>query len=190
MDKPISAAFHRRAMSVLVLAAGAAVTSAGRAQEMPEAAGASATGPTTANREINRTAPHSLFLEVGGPGIVYSINYDRMLFETFSLRVGATYFTFHELHDDRSGYFFSPVVANLLIGSARHKFEAGLGVVPGWAFPSRPRDYSGFQFNEVALAGYRYAPTSGGLTFRANVELLHLNSGFLPWGGISIGYGF
>lgn len=188
----MSAALIRRAVALLVVAAGSAVPSASRAQETPEAQGPRGPSATesSAGPQTKRTASNSVFLEVGGPGIIYSLNYDRMLCEMFSLRVGATYFAFHELYDDYAGYFFAPVVANLLLGSAQHKFEAGLGVVPGWAFPFRAGDYSGFQFNQVALAGYRYAPTGGGLTFRANVEVIHLKAGFLPWGGVSVGYGF
>lgn len=190
----MSSALLRRALALLVFAAGSAVPFASQAQDTSEPQGQRGTSLSApeprAGQETTRTASNSLFLEVGGPGIVYSVNYDRMLSEMFSLRVGATYFQFHELHDDHAGYFFAPMVANLLLGSAQHKFEAGLGIVPGWAFSFRAGDSSGFQFNEVALAGYRYAPTAGGLHFRANVEMIHLKSGFLPWGGVSVGYGF
>jgi hypothetical protein len=113
-----------------------------------------------------------------------------MFGELFSIRVGATYFKYHGLYDDNAGYVFAPIVANLLLGSPTHKFEAGLGVVPGWAFPVGTGDYSGFQCNGVALAGYRYAPLAGGFAFRANLELLRIRGGVLPWAGVSAGYSF
>ena len=186
----MSPSLHLRASALLVFAASATLPSTSRAQDAPQESTRLSPAEPSEKREETRTAPNSVFLEVGGPGIVYSVNYDRMLSEMFSLRVGATYFQFHELYDDHAGYVFVPMVANLLLGSANHKFEGGLGVVPGWAFPIKAGDFSGFQMNAVALAGYRYAPTAGGLTFRANVEVIRLKSGFLPWAGVSVGYGF
>ena len=139
---------------------------------------------------VPRLAYNSVFVEAGGPGILYSLNYDRMLSEMFSVRAGGTYIRFHELHDDGAAHLLVPIVGNFLLGSQNHKFEVGLGVVPGWAFGFHRGDDAGFQFNEVALAGYRYAPSRGGISFRANVEAIHLKAGILPWAGASVGRDF
>jgi hypothetical protein len=176
----------RRALIVaaVVVGGGTGAARTGRAQ----VSGESTTDPALV--KVPSSARNTLFAEAGGPGILYSVNYDRMLTEMFSVRVGATYFRFHELHDDSAGYAFAPVVANLLVGSARHKLEVGLGVVPGWAFSSKAGDTAGFQFHEVASVGYRYVPAKSGVSFRANAEVLNLKAGIIPWGALSLGYAF
>lgn len=137
-----------------------------------------------------RSASSSVFVEVGGPGLLYSVNVDRMLTEMFSIRAGASYFQLHDLHDDHAGYVLAPIVGNLLLGGRDHKFELGVGAVPGWAIKLQEGDTSGFQLHEVVTAGYRYAPREGGVGLRANIEAMRIVGVIVPWAATSVGWNF
>ncbi len=71
---------------------------------------------------------HNIFLELLGNGLSYSINYERLLKQGLSIRMGAGYFP------DLDGFFTNthhislPILLNTLININRTtQFEAGLG---------------------------------------------------------------
>ncbi len=71
---------------------------------------------------------HSIYLELLGNGLSYSINYERLLKQGLSLRMGAGYFP--ELDDffTNTRHISLPILLNSLININRTtQFEAGLG---------------------------------------------------------------
>ena len=71
---------------------------------------------------------HSIYLELLGNGLSYSINYERLLKPGLSLRMGAGYFP--ELDDffTNTRHISLPILLNSLIDINRTtQFEAGLG---------------------------------------------------------------
>lgn len=140
-----------------------------------------------------RTAYNSVYLELAGNGIIYSMNYDRMFLESFSGRIGIMFLSAtSESGGGNVSITFLPIMANYLIGSANHKFEVGVGplIVIASATFTETGSFSGTAVGGTATAGYRYQPTDGGFNFRAGFTPIFGAGGFLPWAGVSFGYGF
>jgi hypothetical protein len=149
-------------------------------------------------------APNALFLELLGNGILYSINYERMLdvlpLGALGLRAGASYFS--RAVSDAAGagnlkLATFPIVASWYVGWARHKIQVGLGAT--FLYTSASTDSAGIQYGDntalriaaTGVVGYRYQPDGHGITFGAGfTPLLRTGKGFLPWGGASVGYAF
>jgi hypothetical protein len=139
-------------------------------------------------------AGHALFAEAGGPGIVYSVNYDYRPLRQASLRTGIGCYRISFFGDPNSGCSI-PVGVEYLHGRGRHLFEVGGGSL-AWIEPFqskwRPIGW-GLHLN----AGYRYQPPGRGVFFRAAftpiITLSHVGeSNFrldaFPWLGLSAGY--
>jgi len=134
-----------------------------------------------------RTARNAVFVEFGGSAIMLSVNYDRMLTDYFSLRVGIGGFSV-----ERDTVFSLPILFNFLLGTPSHKLEIGAGF--------SVLVHGGLSSALIPLAfnvGYRYAPTSTGLSYRiAATPLLALPNtvstaaAFFPWAGVSFGVQF
>jgi len=122
-----------------------------------------------------------------------------MLSEHFSIRAGIGYFGLSASSGSTSasvGFTMIPIVANYLAGARAHKFELGLGVVPVIVSGSASDDgigkVSGSATGVIGtgVIGYRFAPLEGGFNFRVGLTPVFGSWGFLPWPGISFGYGF
>lgn len=151
------------------------------------------------------TPRNSVFLEAGGNGVIYSLNYDRFLTDSFGGRIGLMYASAPRV----SGYTsmtIVPVIAEYFVGSGSNKLELGAGA--GF-FSSRryktdfaqggPYEYLSNHSSTLwtLVAGYRSEPIDGGFLFRAVItpsfgwaRALESTCDFLPWGGISVGYAF
>lgn len=159
------------------------------------------------------TSLNSLYVELGGNGLAYSLNYDRILkhgewFRT-SARAGLSVLWWN------GGSVAFPVEFNLLTGKKNHFLEVGVGAMYSYglewtAYRSDPTDpngdydtytnYSGL--NASGRVGYRYQKPEGGFFFRAaytptttfwsgnpDVKRSPLN-GWWRWAGISVGRSF
>jgi len=136
----------------------------------------------------------SLFAEIGGPGIAFSINYDRMfpLIGKSKIALGIGVTSPGRLID-RSTVTGFPIQLNYMSG-LRHHFELG------GAINFLTRNSQALLFGRI---GYRYQKPTGGFLFRAGVTPL-INTitlstgyknilegaGFAPWAGISLGFTF
>jgi hypothetical protein len=160
------------------------------------------------------TARNSLYGEFAGNGLIYSVNYDHLLSDVIGARIGVSY-TAPELVSLTT----FPVQAYYLIGlgSGSSKLEFGLGVTvflqreyQSFSFAAAPDDQ--LKDNNVlgtATVGYRYQRADGGFIFRVGFtpffgKFSHEKDfgpfgpaaeyedvfRFVPWGGISFGYGF
>ncbi len=140
------------------------------------------------NENLN-AKKHSVYAELGGTALLYSVNYDYTFLRNnkpkFNLGIGASLVPWPEW-DSGSGYTPLPIItaqANLLIGKEKHFLETGVSllyIIPG------------------ARIGYRYQPTEGGFLFRAAFTPFYVPGGGIseglggitPWAGVSFGYTF
>lgn len=174
------------------------------AQAFPggDPAPAAATPLAEASADPPRTAHNSIFIELGGNGGIYTINYDRIVSDNFSLRAGLGYMAIGATASSGGSSASAsvsmtmiPVIANFMVGSNNHKLELGAGLtffhMSGTSSSlGNTVKASGFSPVGTAVAGYRYVPHKGGFTFRAGVTPLFTTEDFLPWGGVSFGYLF
>lgn len=139
-------------------------------------------------------AQNGIYLEIGGNGLLYSLNYDRRFSEHVSGRVGLMIFEgqSEQATDDRLGVAIVPVMANYLAGGGSHRLELGGGLLLGAAGADTEEygNISGAGLTGVTTTfGYRYQPRGGGFTFRAGLTPFYSGRPQL-WGGLSLGYSF
>jgi hypothetical protein len=155
-----------------------------------------------------RDANNSFFLEGGGPGLLYSVNYERVVENDFGLRVGFSYTSISASAGGSSAsasFMAIPVIASYLgLREGNHILELGAGatgILFNGAGSSGPVAGSGSGFTALgtALIGYRRQPVNGGFQFRVGIEALagkglslsnpDPNSwGVLPWMYLSLGF--
>jgi hypothetical protein len=191
--------------------AGAAVATASAtggeeagAARAPEVAAApeTAASPPAGPEAHGRTALNDIFFEALGSGLLYSLNYERMIDKwNIGLRAGASYFTYAVSNYGRSGNLTLvsfPLLASYYYGLWRgHHLQLGLGATilyTGVATDSLGTSYdaerSGAGLAASAVVGYRYKPRDGGVSFGVGFTPLLRASKFLPWGGANVGYAF
>ena len=141
--------------------------------------------------EPERTAHNALFIELGGNGVAYSVNYERHLMEELTVRAGVGVWGFSF---QGSGVFLAtiPVTASYLVGSPSHKFELGGGVT-GVVYSGNTTGTGAFEQSGIigtAIAGYRYNPPQKAFFFKGAFTPLFGSFGFIPSIGVSLGVGF
>ena len=72
---------------------------------------------------------HALHIEALGPGLIGSANYERIVGENFSARVGVGYLP----GLNTGSQLLAPVMLNVLTGKGEHRLEAGAGMVLAYA---------------------------------------------------------
>ncbi|WP_228691522.1 hypothetical protein [Lunatimonas sp.] len=154
-------------------------------------------------------AGQAIYLELGGAGLAYSVNYDFRFDKTdqqsWGMRVGAGGWATKRYSSSES-LLTLPIQVNRLFGKKRHFFEVGGGATfihyrdrSTWGNTS----YEWRNFNFILDSGdtpafmgtlnmgYRKVPENGGFTFRANLTPIFNHNGFWPlFAGISFGYAF
>lgn len=157
---------------------------------------------------------NSIYVEAGGNGIIYSINYDKTfnLSNKFKLapRIGFEYYP----HEKNSFYndIVIPLEINVLISKnqiSKNFFETGLGI----SFFSAKKGYSIDANNKIidngngmakvttARLGFRHQKPEGGLMYRVGILVKISQDEFSKsrvgddlfyrlWPGFSIGYSF
>lgn len=148
-----------------------------------------------------RTAANVVFAEVLGSGLLYSVNYERLIDSlNLGVRAGASYFTYSVSSYGRSGNLTLvsfPIVASYYLRHGRHNLQLGLGATI--LYTGAASDSQGVQFETErsglglagsAVVGYRYLPRGRGITFGVAFTPLLRAGAFLPWGGASAGYVF
>jgi hypothetical protein len=127
---------------------------------------------------------HATYVEAGGPGVLYSFNYEYRPMPELGLRAGAS--VLYICIFSCTTFAIVPLSINGLVGEGRHHFEYGAGAA---LTTLQDRDAQ-FFFPEV---GYRYENPSGGFLFRAMfTPLVRMRKpkDIVPWGGVSFGYGW
>jgi hypothetical protein len=146
-------------------------------------------------------AMNGIYVEGGGSGLLYSINYERHLSSSVFLRVGfgtigLSSNAFSVVNDNGSSSSFTfvmiPVTLSyLLFGDDRShpssNLELGVGATPIFV------TYGSQSATVLALTGlfgYRFTPYDGGVIFRADLTPLLIAGKFILSGGLSLGYAF
>ncbi len=143
--------------------------------------------------KIEEAPNNAIYFEAGGPGILYSINYDRMITDDISLRLGYSSWGFTLLSS--SGSFTGiPIMINDLMGDGNSKFEIGVGIE--FVDATTTSSFLGFTPSStntvntsvgIATLGYRYQPRGGGLHFRAVCNPMFGSGGVRVTFGLSLG---
>lgn len=132
--------------------------------------------------------PSTVYLELGGNALIYSINYDRLINDNFGVRGGIMGFA---ASSGNAGAFAIavPVLANYLVGEGNSRLELGFGfmylsgAVGGGDIIGEVSAIS-----PTAFIGYRYQPAEGGFFFKIGFSPIMFKETTLPWGGLGIGY--
>ena len=132
-------------------------------------------------------ARNSVFLEIGGNALLYSINYDRKISEHISLRTGVAGIPRISVI---SPTLSSPNMINYTIGRGDERLEIGIGFTAAIT-----RTYVGEKDDTVTRAGvaptaalgYRYQPVEDGWFIRGSFTPVFSGEGPLAWVGFSIG---
>lgn len=193
-------------LTVSFLAAASALAASGVALAQPIDEVEQASAPPTHDRPIDnrpaksaesegRKAKNLVYLELLGNGGVYSINYERMLTDDLSARLGFSYLSIGASAGDTSAkanLVTAPVLINYTVGGKNHRAELGAGATLVYVSASSTGGGVGSSGEGVGVlgtgvVGYRYSPADGGFVFRAGFTPLFGKGGFLPWGGMSFG---
>ncbi len=147
-----------------------------------------ASRPVTAQStkgEEGHFSQNAVYLEIFGPGYLYSVNYDHRISKNLGFRVGFTTWA------DMTGL---PIAVNYLKGGPNSYLEIGLGLTPVDVTLSG-RSFLGGGHGKNALwvtgtLGYRYQPQDEGFLFRIGFTPFWAYDAFVPFAGISLGYAF
>jgi hypothetical protein len=143
---------------------------------------------------------NSFFAELGGPGILFSANFDRRFTKSnlgIGGRIGFGFVTedFGEFYNEGPKSVLSvPVQLNYVFGKPNsvHSFEVGAGAT----FTGKKIDIFTYQGTEgqsafaTASFMYRRQPAEGGFSWRIGFTPIFGGGYVQPSGGVSVGYNF
>lgn len=144
---------------------------------------------------VEPTTRSSVYVEVGGPGLLTSFNYDFRLQNAndgLGIRLGVGGFLI-----DGDGLLSVPAQLNYLSGKRGKYFEIGAGITYCSSSGSIFMTDRGNNTNVIGTLtlGYRYQPNKGGVNFRAGISPIFGNNDdggyfipYLPY--LSLGYTF
>jgi len=147
---------------------------------------------------------NSIYVELLGHGVFYSVNYDYRVSNKVSLSAGASIWSIKSMDIlifQINGIKFRsfPLMVNYLIGNRSSRFELGAGIMPAYIsseggsvfylMKSTDSNHTTI-FPVIANVGYRYQPEDGGFIFRAGITPAFRAGASSVQFGLSIGYGF
>ena len=129
-------------------------------------------------------ARNAVYAEIGGNGVVGSVNVERRVTSALALRVGATYWgpEGQETNDDAqiNGGFAAPILVMLISGGGRVQFDGGFGAVAS----------TGGDVVPTVAFGLRLQPPGPGPMARVGLVGFAFRDFVIPFAGASLGYGF
>ncbi|MEQ9468292.1 MAG: hypothetical protein RLN88_12840 [Ekhidna sp.] len=161
---------------------------------------------TSAQDTSTDPKPNALYLELFGNGIMYSINYDRLITTSGNLkisgRVGYSYVNI-DLFDEVKGNVI-PVEILGWVGNNKGHVEFGVGLSSQFvetkdvSILGPTQETKSNAYYLTGRVGYRLQKPDGGFLFRAGFVPMYLLSEststdrpeFVPWFGLSFGYSF
>lgn len=174
--------FFRSALVLLVAAA--AHPAAVRSQAAPTVALETAAPALVRQEAAPGLARDAVYLEAGGNGLLYTINYDHRFTDVVSVRAGMMVL----------GVVAAPVTVNALLGGGSHRLELGAGALllsaPGHLADQTDGAADLRAVTATATVGYRFQPERGGMVVRAGFTPILVHGAGLPWFGVSVGYAF
>jgi hypothetical protein len=141
---------------------------------------------------IAATKPKTVFLEVGGPGLALTVNFDTRFGDRrdgLGYRIGAGYY-----NTGANWVASAPLQLNYLYGKGSSFLEVGAGTTFVRSVGSNRGTF--FEFDNItgfigtASLGYRYQQENGGINFRIAFVPIVYDEGIIAEGGFSIGYTF
>jgi hypothetical protein len=146
---------------------------------------------------------NSVQLELGGHGLIYSLNYERNLlnfnhFKT-SVQIG---FAFYPKPIDLRSRLWVPISFNQLFSYKQHHLELGIGMViteyQNYSFGDGMRYEKDLQPLLAGKIGYRYQKPAGRMQYKLlftpildkEKNFANARVEFIPLGAFSIGYTF
>jgi hypothetical protein len=186
----------------------------------PAAAPAPSDAPVPAEKPAkeagNHPAPNSVYAEGLGAGIVYSINYERMVIDDVAVRAGFGYLSVGasagaggNTASSSASYVMVPITASYTGIRTRHGAGLELGGGSTLIYTSASASAlgtstsgAGLTPTVVAMVGFRLHPVDhAGFNFRVGAMALGgqglalsnadpTKFGFIPWGYISLGASF
>jgi hypothetical protein len=153
---------------------------------------------------------HHVFLEIGGNGLLYSLNYEYRFTKALLIRAGGSYLYLQEKATDKHQHIASvPITMSYLLNLYRqkHYIEVGAGVMLflSSGTMSSYKAKTDFFPNLTTIIGYRYQPISKhwsckvaftpyyGMSSLINSEGQAFNilgNRLQLWGGVGVGYQF
>ena len=137
--------------------------------------------------QAREPARNRVYLDVFGPGLLYSLNYERAFGQRFGLRLGAA-------ASPLSGfsYLLSFGMLTATFGGPVHALHAGLGAGIAWFIDvdilENPDALGGYG---VFSVGYQFQPRPRGVFFRlAYTPIFNFQVIEPLWGGVTIGWAF
>ncbi|MDR3693305.1 hypothetical protein [Mucilaginibacter sp.] len=140
------------------------------------------------------TRAQNVYIELGGPGLLFSANYDTRFSQRrdgLGGRIGLGF-----IASGGASVVTVPFQLNYLLGKKDKYFEIGLGAT--YASFNSGSNFLSFDTTPVTsntvlgtmTFGYRYQPVDGGFNFRASFNPIFDSSNFVPYFGLSFGYTF
>ena len=143
---------------------------------------------------------NTIYFELLGNGLVYSLNYDRMVTDKISVRAGYGGLTVSQV-SSTPGVLFEdikitliPVLANYLRGEGSHKLEVGGGIVLITVDYTGSMEDLDFKIGAegsvfTGNVGYRYQKPEGGFFFKASL-CPFFGETMVTSVGLGLGYSF
>ena len=135
-------------------------------------------------------ASNAGYAELGGPGLYYSFNYDRMIIPSVGFRMGFSMVK----GSDQHWSVLLPIFINVLPEAntwSSSNFELGCGVVyhsSGVSVWYETANSSGLYYS-LGL-GYRYESADNGILFRITLTPLFFSDQTIIYAGVSFGWAF
>ena len=143
-------------------------------------------------------ARSSVYLEILGPGVFYSVNYDYRFTQRFGVRAGFSTWTIEPIFSfdgDELSFAGFPLTANYLTGDGPSHVEFGAGIVPVFISSDGTNHFFGDEYHESGTVllgtlsmGYRMQPPDGGFMLRVVMTPLFSAEDFAWTAGLSFGY--
>jgi hypothetical protein len=140
----------------------------------------------------------SIYGEMFGQGILYSINYDHRFTQNISGRIGFSYWHFNDLFSFDMKFSGFPIMINYLYGKRNHYAEIGAGLLIHSVDIGENEEYFGTDINHekktfclfTSTIGYRFQPKSRGPIIRFGFTPIFNFKSSLLTGGVSLGWAF
>ena len=145
---------------------------------------------------VNKIKSNSVYFELLGNGVVFSLNYEKILINkrnNLGIRFGFGFSPEDEIRD----IFTIPIELIVIFGNKKHHLELGIGssFYSVIIKPQNQRKYMNYSMMFFGRIGYRYTAIKGflfrvGFTPVVEIPGLLFDKPFHLHGGISIGYSF
>jgi hypothetical protein len=150
-----------------------------------------------ASAQTKIDATHTVFGEALGPGIIGSLNYDKILFVTdksvYSARVGIAT-RYYEVYTNKKAFEYDfPLMLNRWNNpNKKNHFETGIGAFMYWGFNGDSlRTTRGVFWGLNCFVGYRFQKPEGGWMVRVGWSPFYdIKEHWLIWYWIGGGIGY